>query len=151
QIRDFASHVMQVSARSDSNPLSIVKVDKQTWQVNASGTVTVEYTTYWDDPGPFASQLNSEHAFLNLAMMLLYIPERRGEETHLVFDDLPPNWRVAVELNMTGAAAQRHTATFTAPTYDALVDAPAELGQFEELRVVAAGKPIRVVIHGDSR
>ena len=42
QIRDFSSHMMQVSARDDENhALPIVKLDKQTWQVTASGTVTV--------------------------------------------------------------------------------------------------------------
>src|ERR1700676_4835037 len=69
QIRDFSSHVMQASAKDQSgNALPMAKVDKQTWSVTANGIVTVTYGIFWDESGPFASQLNSEHAFVNSAM-----------------------------------------------------------------------------------
>ena len=151
QIRDFSSHMMQVSARDEIGSfLPIVKLDKQTWQVTGNGTVTVSYPVYWDEPGPFSSQLNPDHAFLNLAMVLLYVPDRRGEDARLVFDDMPESWRVAVELEPAGVAAGRHTAAYAAPSYDALVDAPVELGTFEEFRIEAGGRPIRIVVHGDA-
>ncbi len=41
----------------------------------------MSYPIFWDEPGPFASQLNPDHAFLNLAMVLLYVPDRRAEDT----------------------------------------------------------------------
>ena len=151
QIRDFSSHMMQVSARDEiGSSLPIVKLDKQTWQVTGNGTVTVSYPIYWDEPGPFSSQLNPDHAFLNLAMVLLYVPDRRGEDARLVFDDVPESWRVAVELDPAGVAAGRRTAAYVAPSYDALVDAPVELGTFEEFRIEAGGRPIRIVVHGDA-
>ena len=151
QIRDFSSHMMQVSARDETGSLlPIVKLDKQTWQVTGNGTVTVSYPIYWDEPGPFSSQLNPDHAFLNLAMVLLYVPDRRGEDARLVFDDVPESWRVAVELDPAGVAAGRRTAAYAAPSYDALVDAPVELGTFEEFRIEAGGRPIRIVVHGDA-
>jgi len=111
--------------------------------------VTISYPILWDDPGPFSSQLNPDHAFLNLAMVLLYVPDRRAEETRLAFDDMPESWRVAVELESAGAGSGHRTGAYIAPTYDALVDAPVELGAFEEFRFEAGGRPIRVVIHGD--
>lgn len=151
QIRDFSSHVLQVSARDETgNSLPIVKLDKQTWQLTGNGTVTVSYPIYWDEPGPFSSQLNSDHAFLNLAMVLLYVPDRQNEDTRLVFEDLPEIWRVAVELDVAGDAAGHRTAVYAAPNYDALVDAPVELGTFEEFRIEAGGRPIRIVIHGNA-
>jgi predicted metalloprotease with PDZ domain len=153
QIRDFSSHVMQVTAKDETGGiLPIVKLDKQTWQVTGNGTLSVNYSNFWDDPGPFSSQLNPDHAFLNLAMVLLYIPDRRAEDTRLVFDDMPEGWRVAVELDSAGssAAAAHRTDAYTAPSYDALVDAPVELGNFAEFHIDAGGKPIRIVVHGDS-
>jgi predicted metalloprotease with PDZ domain len=151
QIRDFSSHMMQVTAKDESGgTLPIVKLDKQTWQVNGNGTVTVSYPIFWDEPGPFAAQLNPEHAFLNLALVLLYVPDRRGEDSRLIFDDLPASWRVAIELETATAPAGRHATAYAAPSYDALVDAPAELGAFDEFRLEAGGRPIRVVVHGDS-
>src|SRR6266850_1644680 len=75
QIRDFSSHIMQASAKDHAgNALPMAKLDKLTWSVAASGTVTVTYGIFWDEAGPFASQMNSEHAFLNSAMLLMYVP-----------------------------------------------------------------------------
>ena len=151
QIRDFSSHMMQVSARDEQNhSLPIVKIDKQTWQVSASGTLTITYPIYWDEPGPFASQLNPDHAFLNLAMILLYAPDRRAEDARIKFQDVPESWRVAVELEPAGMSAGGATGAFVAPGYDALVDAPVEIGAFEEFRFEAGGRPIRVAVHGDA-
>jgi predicted metalloprotease with PDZ domain len=151
QIRDFASHMMQVTAKDEAgNTLSIEKLDKQTWQVTGTGTLTISYPIYWDEPGPFASQMNPDHAFLNLAMILLYVPDRRAEDTRLVFDDMPDTWRVGVELDAAGASAGRRTGAYQAASYDDLVDAPVELSAFEEFRLEAGKRPIRVLVHGDS-
>jgi len=151
QIRDFSSHMLQVAAKDGSgHPLPIRKLDKDTWKVTTNGDVTVSYTIFWDEPGPFASQLNPDHAFLNFAMVLLYVPDRRAEDAKVAFDDVPDGWRVAVELEAEGEAAGRHAGPFAAPGYDALVDAPAEIGRFDEYHFEAAGRPIRIVVHGDS-
>ena len=88
---------------------------KQTWSVTGNGTVTVSYPIFWDEPGPFASQLNADHAFLNFAMVLLYVPDRRAEDTKVAFDDVPEGWRVAVELDSAGTAAGHHSGAYVAP------------------------------------
>jgi predicted metalloprotease with PDZ domain len=151
QIRDFSSHMMQLAARDDEGrQLPLRKLDKQTWSVSASGTVTVTYPIYWDEPGPFAAQLNQDHAFVNFAMLLLYVPDRRAEDTKVDFTDVPDGWRVAVELESAGGAEGHRSASYAAPNYDALVDAPVEIGQFDEFRTEAGGRPIRIVVHGDS-
>ncbi|HWF13616.1 MAG TPA: PDZ domain-containing protein [Candidatus Acidoferrales bacterium] len=151
QIRDFSSHIMQASAKDQAGkPLPMAKLDKQTWSVSASGTVTVTYGIFWDESGPFASQLNSEHAFINSAMLLLYVPDRRAEDTKIVFDDVPEGWRVAVELEAAAVSAGHHAGAYVAPSYDALVDAPVEIGHFEEFHTEAGGRPIRIVVHGDA-
>src|ERR1700722_3997606 len=129
QIRDFSAHMMQVAAKDDEgHPLPLRKLDKQTWNITANGTVTVSYPIYWDEPGPFASQLNAEHAFLNFAMVLLYVPDRRTEDTRVSFDDVPDGWRVEVELDAAGTASGNHFSAYVAPSYDPLVDAPVEIG-----------------------
>lgn len=151
QIRDFSSHMMQVSARDEEgHSLPMRKLDKETWSVSGSGTVTVSYPIFWDEPGPFASQLNTDHAFLNFAMVLLYVPDRRSEDAQVGFDDVPDGWRVAVELDAAGAAEGTHSAEYVAPSYDALADAPVEISRFDEFDMQAAGRPIRIVVHGDS-
>ena len=38
-------------------------------------------TIEWNDPGPFNSQLDANHAFVNFAEVLMYVPNRRAEDT----------------------------------------------------------------------
>ncbi|MGH9817129.1 MAG: M61 family metallopeptidase, partial [Candidatus Acidiferrales bacterium] len=146
QIRDFASRVMEVKAHDgDGKPLAVAKRDTMTWQISGGESAVVSYRVFWDDPGPFATQLDSEHAFLNLAMVLFYVPDRRDEETRVTFSDLPAGWEVAVALEPGGQAA-----AFRAAGYDALVDAPVEIGKFERFRFTVGRARIRVVVHGTS-
>ena len=159
QIRDFAHHILDVRAiDAQSRVLPISKLDNQTWRVSSSGSVTLYYTIYWDENGPFASQLNSTHAFLNLAMVLFYVPDRRSEDVAVVFIGLQLNWRVAVALKsvprvpsiISGPRDQLFTAHYISPSYDALVDAPVEIGPFEEFRLEGITPPVRVAVHGEN-
>lgn len=152
EIRDFSSHVQQVEAYADGQRVDIEKLDKLTWDVKASGTITVKYATFWDDSGPFNSQLNSEHAFINPAMILLYVPERRAEECSLLLTEIPAEWKVA----SATAGHSRHMGArpaswdFSAPSFDALVDGPIEISNFEEFTIHDLTPPVHVVIHGDN-
>jgi predicted metalloprotease with PDZ domain len=159
QIRDFAYRVSDFRAvDSSGNALDVRRLDKQTWRVELPadhltrvvGEVRIEYASFWDDPGPFDTQLNDEHAFLNLAMVLCYVPERRGEGAFVHFADVPRDWRIGVELPQDKSEPG---ASYDAPNYDALVDAPVEIGRFDEWAFQAGSGPtertIRVVYHGD--
>ena len=158
QIRDFAYRVSDFRAADTShNALAVHRLDKQTWRVEvpAGGPagrpeeIRIEYASFWDDPGPFDTQLSDEHAFLNLAMVLCYVPERRGEDTIVRFGDIPQGWRIAIELPPAGAQAG-DAAAFQAPSYDSLIDAPVEIGRFDEWSFTAAERKIRVVLHGEA-
>ena len=151
EIRDFSSHVQQVEAFSDGQKVAIEKLDKLTWRVKAVGTVTVKYATFWDDPGPFNTQLNSEHAFINPAMILLYVPDRRTEKCELSLNPVPDGWRVASatlqNIPQSPAGVPYH---LEASNYDALCDAPIEASHFDEFILRDLSPPVRVVIHGDN-
>jgi predicted metalloprotease with PDZ domain len=150
QIRDFSAHVREVEAFAGANQAAVEKLDKLTWRVAGNGTITLRYATYWDEPGPFAAQLNSEHAFINPAMMLLYVPSRRPEEVKLDLNDIPGGWIAAAALpeldESTGGA---HVIEFSAPSYDAMADAPIETGKFEEFDLPGITPRVSVVVHGD--
>lgn len=145
QIRDFAYHVSSLAARDDSGSAVAVKIDKDTWSISAHGTLTIEYDTDWDESGPFACQLDDNHAFINPAIILMYVPERRGEDVRIAFTDAPGNWRAAVELDDANGGGGL---AFTAANFDALADAPIEIGTFDEFEFQAGGRPIRVAISG---
>jgi len=149
EIRDFASHVSQVKVTNESGPLPIEKLDKQTWRVTGSGTITISYDTFWDEPGPFSSQLNSQHVFINPAMILMYVPERRSEATGIAFNDLTSVWSVhsssRVFILLVGPSKAW---TLMADNFDALADAPIEIGSVENIGIDKMTPPISVVLHG---
>ena len=74
QVRDFSQYVNWVRARtSDGQPLPVRKVDKTTWHLSgAAQGAEIEYEIFADQSGPFGAQLNSQHAFFNLAEILMY-------------------------------------------------------------------------------
>jgi predicted metalloprotease with PDZ domain len=151
QIRDFSHRVQQVVAFAGSERARIEKMDKQTWQIQGNGTIKIQYAVYWDEVGPFASQLNSEHAFINPAMILMYPPGRRSEGVVLELPDVPDGWRVASGVSAGATQARRGTMfTTDAKTYDDLVDGPIEIGKFEEFQLTGIKPEIWVVIHGDN-
>jgi predicted metalloprotease with PDZ domain len=150
EIRDFSSHVQQVEAYVGGQRQDIVKLDKLTWQLKATGTVTVKYATFWDDNGPFNTQLNSDHAFINPAMILLYVPERRAEPCELFLNYLPAGWKVASATQFGMFQSSLAAYRFQAPSFDALADGPIEVSHFEEFTVHDLAPTVHVVIHGDN-
>jgi predicted metalloprotease with PDZ domain len=151
QVRDFGYRVRDVCATESSapaKPLAVQKLDKQTWKISvpqtASSVTDVVYTIEWEDPGPFNSQLDDHHAFINFAEVLMYVPTRRAEDTAVQFDDVPDGWRAIAELPQ-GSTPN----TFTAASYDKLVDAPTEIGKFDEFAFDEGGAHFRVVVDGN--
>jgi predicted metalloprotease with PDZ domain len=166
QIRDFSAHIQQVEVRrsaaqpgdaaisADTAPPSIGKIDKLTWRIKIHEdheTITVRYAIYWDEPGPFATQLNREHAFINPAMILMYVPQRRSEPVQLALRDIPEAWQAAgpgIQASESMSVVRQLSSEFA--DYDALADAPVEVGKFEEFQLQGMNPEVWVVIHGDS-
>jgi predicted metalloprotease with PDZ domain len=151
QIRDFSSHVQHVEAIAGSQKSFVEKVDKQTWHIKGTGTIKISYSSFWDEAGPFASQLNAEHAFINPAIILFYVPERRSENVKLSIPNPPDDWKA--ESASSGGSESMGGARaffFEAPSYDALADGPIEVGKFEEFQLTGLKPAVWVVVHGDN-
>jgi predicted metalloprotease with PDZ domain len=150
QIRDFSAHVRHVEAFAGANQAALEKIDKLTWRITGSGTITVRYSTYWDEPGPFATQLNAEHAFINPAMILMYVSTRRAESVVLDIPDVPLEWEAAgASLKPLEQMSRARNFEFAATGYDTFVDAPIEAAKFEEFELPGMNPPVSVVVHGD--
>lgn len=148
QVRDFAQYVNWVRARSrNGNPLAVRKLDKSRWRISGSdggaqGGAEIEYEILAHLTGPFGAQLNAQHAFFNLAEILMYPVDARVSPMRVQFVDLPPGWRIATALaNSAG--------DFSAEDYDRLVDSPVEIGSFQETDFDEGGGHYRVVVDAD--
>jgi predicted metalloprotease with PDZ domain len=149
QIRDFSSHVRQVEARAGGGKAEIEKIDKQSWRIKGQGMIEIEYSTFWDEPGPFATQLNAEHAFINPAMILLYVAGRTSDAVSVSLNDLPDSWRAASPLRFDCESAGKRSCVEQASSYDVLADSPMEAGKFEAFDVPGVEPAVHVVVHGD--
>ena len=146
QVRDFAQYVNWIRAKDRSgNPLSVRELDKSRWQIEGTkGGAIVEYQIYADASGPFNAQLNSHHAFFNLAQILIYPVDSRSAPLNLRFSHVPEGWHIATPL-MSSSGDQ-----FAAANYDRLVDSPVEIGDFHEFDFDEAGGHFRVIVDADS-
>jgi len=157
QIRDFAYRVRDVrgylKVQASLNSLGVSKLDKQSWQIgnldaerrqDTDADILIRYSVEWDEPGPFSSQFNSHHAFLNLADILMYAPRRRAEDVLVEYASVPAGWKFITELPPGPLPL-----SFVALSYDALVDAPLEAGEFEEFEFESSGARFRVVVDGE--
>jgi predicted metalloprotease with PDZ domain len=147
QIRDFSQYLNWVRTRSNSGKdLPVQLVDKSRWRVSGVDQgARVEYEIVADRPGPYDAQLNTHHAFFNLAQILMYPVDARSFPMRIVFSDVPARWRFA-----TGLIGSRETG-FTAENYDRLVDSPIEIGEFQESDFDQGGEHYRVVVDAEPR
>ena len=126
QIRDFVKDVEDMKGECDGQAVDLDREDLKTWRAadRPCSNLAFHYSMYANDDGPFDSILNNDHAFLNLAMVLLYLPRERQRPVQIKFQ-LPTGWKLATLLEGDGNE-------FQAANYDALVDSPVDAGHFEE-------------------
>ena len=150
QVRDFSQYVSWVRAKTTAGqPVGVQKLDKTTWHLSGVAPgAEIEYEIFANQSGPFGAQLNSQHAFFNLAEILMYPVDGRNSPAEISFTDLPLGWRIATELRSSG---EGFTAPgFTAQNYDRLADSPVELGAFQESDFDQGGGHYRVVVDADA-
>ena len=145
-IYNFAKNVQEFSATSaEDRALPWIKVDKQTWRVDAGqagGRVHVHYEVFANDLTGSFSQVDSEHANLNGPSVFMYIEGHKPDPIVLTVT-APAQWKV-----ISGFSTVATERTFSVPNYDRLVDTPLEISancavdSFEE-----QGKIFEVAVH----
>lgn len=144
QVRDFSQYINWVHAKTRAGQaIEVHEINDSRWKIdNAADGAIVEYQIYADAPGPFGAQLNSHHAFFNLAEILMYSVSERAAPLTLQFSQLPSEWRVAMPIRATDL-------NFNIENYDRLVDSPVEIGAFQESDFDESGGHFRVIFDAD--
>ncbi len=144
QVRDFSQYVNWVRAKTVAGqPVAVHAVDQTTWHLSGIAPgAEIEYEIFADQSGPFGAQLNPQHAFFNLAEILMYPVDDRNSPAEISFADLPEGWRIATALRSSGEG-------FSAQDYDRLADSPVELGVFQESDFDQGSGHYRVVVDAD--
>ncbi len=156
-IREFARHVVAISARANGQTVPLRKLDKHTWQAPpVSGPVTVTMEVYAWDLSVRGAHLDRSHGFFNGPAVFLRALGR--EERPCLVDIRPPEgevhgpWQVATTLPVArgsrGAARPWGFGLYRAADYDELIDHPVEMGRFARASFRAGGVPHDIVITG---
>lgn len=146
-VREYSRHVQDFAAQNaGGKELAWEKINKNTWQVDASGAkeFVVTYRVYSNELTVRTNELNSEHAFWNNGALLLF-PKGHLNAPSTVKVEPYGNWKVATGLRPVAGQAN----TFRAENFDILFDSPFEVSDFKEIKFEAAGKPHRIVVTGD--
>lgn len=151
-IRDFARNVSRLSARTaDGAPVTVTSVDKSRWQcAPVQGPLRVDYEVYAWDLSVRSAHLDQHHGYFNGTSLFLAVA---GQEDRPVSVELchpegvSDAWRVATTLTPLAAPAWGF-GTYTASSYDELIDHPVEMGCFDLVEFEACGTPHAVVVTG---
>jgi predicted metalloprotease with PDZ domain len=142
-VREYARHVEGISAEdAGGRPLRVERLDKHRFRVDAAGAerARVRYRVYANELTVRTCHLDATHAYVNGAAAFLLV-RGREREPQVVEISPPAGWKVSTAL-AGGPAA------FTAEDYDALVDAPIEVGTHRTVRFTAAGRPHEIAVWG---
>ncbi|CAN5756224.1 PDZ domain-containing protein [soil metagenome] len=143
-IREFPRNVQDFSARASSGAqLPWRKVDKNRWlvQTGAAGDVLVHYRIYANELTARTSHLDSSHAHVNGPSVFMYVDGHEDAPLQLHVQ-APAEWRVSTALPEIGSN------TFSARSYDELVDSPLEIGTHELIEWYQHGLPHAFAIWG---
>jgi len=129
-IRDYARHVLTVTASVDNETIPVRKIDKSTWRTSpGKGPLLISAEIYTNDLSVRGACLDFDHAFLNGVCIFFQIHGRDSERcvVHIAPPDHTDDWKVATGLTrLTGAADE--FGAFLANGYAELIDRPVLMG-----------------------
>lgn len=154
-IRDFAKHIMTITARDATGPLALQQTDKQCWQLPCrQQPVTVSYRVYAYDMSVRAAYVDDELAVLNPASLCLAVSNLTSLPHQLTLpkpdDAAAVNWRVATALTPINGTQALEFGTYQAPDYASLIDSPVLTGIFTLQQFNVDDIPHYLLVTGDN-
>ncbi len=130
---DNARNLRALVAKGPQGALPVERIDLHTWRVHHGGAdFTVSYQVFGDKPQIHQAQLTATQAMINGAAIFVYPAGGQDWPCELSVE-LPEGWEISVALTESAPF------TYTAPSYDALIDAPIQAGTFERASFEALG------------
>src|SRR5690554_2010171 len=149
-IRDFAKHIVELTAYHDQHELAVMRLDKQTWQIQAhQGPIQVRYRVYAWDLSVRTAYLDDQFGFYNHSALCLEVMAQHDEPCTVKIS-MPENsasWQLA-----TGMPRLQDDAfcdgLFRAANYDELIDYPVLMGPLSLQDFIVHGVRHRIALVG---
>ncbi len=151
-IRDFAKNIVTIEAACGGTPVTLNKLDKQSWQAApCTGVLKISYSVYAWDLSVRSAHFDQSHAYFNGTSLFLRV---HGQDTQpCSIELLPPegddyqSWAIATTMPLNGAPLYGFGG-YQAADYDELIDHPVEMADFTLIEFEARGIPHDVAITG---
>jgi predicted metalloprotease with PDZ domain len=151
-IREFARHVVTLTASCNGKAVKVTKLDKHTWQcAPCKGALTLTYEVYAWDLSVRGAHLDATHGFFNGTSVFLMA--HGFEQQPQAVEIKPPSgkqykeWRVATAMTRDGAK-DFGFGDYRAENYDELIDHPVEMGDFDLVSFRARGVQHHIAVTG---
>ena len=153
-VREFSGHLQNLKALQGKRALAagqVVQLDKCSWQIRCvpSRPLVLVYEVYANDASVRTAMLNELRGFFNGTSLCLRVEgqENKLHALEIVAPKALPGWSLATGLP-PHKVSKSGFGTYHADSYDALVDAPVEMGAFWSGSFKACGVPHRFVVAG---
>lgn len=153
-VREFAKNLSDLTAEQGKKKCAIEQLDKCTWEVacdEKSGALTLSWQIYAWDTSVRGAYLDERRGFVNGTCVFLRVHgwEDAPVELHVAapVSSQQPTWKLACALSAVKVNA-RGFGVYRAENYDALVDAPIEMGTFWRGHFDVAGVTHELVVTG---
>jgi predicted metalloprotease with PDZ domain len=137
-VENYAKNILRFTITDAKGArLQPVMTRKQTWRVDTKGInrIRAEFDYRADILALNQAKIAKDYAFFTGIELFLMAEGHRDRPSTVRFE-LPKGWQIISALKETADPN-----TFTASDYDALVDAPTEMGRFDLLKFDVAGRP----------
>ena len=153
-IRDFARHIVSVSARCQGKPVEVRKTDKQTWRcAPCAGKLKLVYTVYAYDLSVRSAYFDTTRAYFNGTSLCLMVHGQDRQPCQLSIErpsGFGSDWQVGTAM-APHKIDKRGFGTYLADDYRALIDHPVEIGALEIATFKVKGIPHRLIVSGRHR
>jgi len=140
-IRDYVRQLEGLEVHQGVRPCSVRRLEPATWQVESladGDPLEVNYSLMAAELTVRTAHLDQDHGFLPLAAVVLEVEGERWSPHHLSLT-LPQGWQPFLPLPL------QEDGRYRAGDFDALIDAPLEVGPLQAKPFEVAGVPHRWV------
>lgn len=158
-VRDFARHIVKLSASQGGQALAVRKLDKSRWQVealagaNSKQPLIISYQVYAYDLSVRTAYLDHTRAYFNGSSLFLQVEEQQEQPVSVTLHKPGKpyaHWQVATTLPARKVDKQGY-GLYSAENYLSLIDFPVEIGELAIAEFKAMGVPHRLIVSGRHR
>jgi predicted metalloprotease with PDZ domain len=151
-VRDFARNIVTIRASSGSQPVELIKLDKQTWRAApVAQALQIVYTVYAWELSVRTAHFDTEHAYFNGPCLFLGVAGYENEPCKVRIvrpsGSFAKDWRLATSMPVEHVDSAGF-GDYLCDSYEALVDYPVEAGKFTDAEFLVDGRQHRLVISG---